>query len=299
MTVRSITTLKTNMPIGTPGGTSAQDIHDLAESAIGVLPYVAKTATYTATDDDETIACDASGGAITINLPAAATTRAGKVYVIKKTDSSVNAVIVDGNSSELVDLDTTQILFTQNAFIAIQNTGSGWIIVGQRGVLSGAIWASTAQVQVANTTTETTLIGAGVGNLTLPANFYRVSRTLEIIASGFISVTGTPTLNIRLKHGSTTVISTGAVATVGTLSQHGWMLRALLTCQSVGAGGVIQGGGSFDYDSTVGEVLGMVNTSGSTLATTASHAIGLTAQWGAADPANIIRLTNLLVRIAA
>lgn len=298
MTVRALSTLKTNMPIGTPGGTSAQDIHDFAESTVGVLPYVGKTATYSAADDDETIACDASGGAITINLPACASARAGKVYIIKKTDNSINAVVVDGNSSETIDGDTTQILFTQNAFVAIQNTGAAWIIIGQRGVLSGAIYVMTTNSAVVNTATETTIIAAGVGNLTLPANFFRVGRVLRILASGDLSDSG-GSINIRVKLGSTTVVSTGSIATVGTLAQNGYFMETLLTCRAVGASGSVHGAGHFSYDTTTGELLGMRTSSSAVINTTASQVLSVTAQWAAADPSRRIDTSTFMVEIAA
>ncbi|MBI4349634.1 MAG: hypothetical protein HY553_22555, partial [Elusimicrobia bacterium] len=53
--------------------------------------YALKTADFTPSTTESFIACDASGGAIVASLPAAATAGAGRVYTIKKIDSTANA----------------------------------------------------------------------------------------------------------------------------------------------------------------------------------------------------------------
>lgn len=87
----------------------------------------AKTADYTATLDDGTIEVDASGAARTITL-FAASGNAGKILVIKKTDSSANAVTVDGNASETIDGATTVSLASQysTAILQVNAAGTGW-----------------------------------------------------------------------------------------------------------------------------------------------------------------------------
>lgn len=86
-----------------------------------------KTSTYTAADEN-VILCDASSGAFTINLPAAASFT-DRQYVIKKTDSSANAITIDGNSSETIDGATTQALTVQYQSITIACNGSNWFII--------------------------------------------------------------------------------------------------------------------------------------------------------------------------
>lgn len=129
-TLRTLTALLANIPIDTVGGISAQDVRDLLYSVAGVIPYVAKTANYTATENDEFIAVDATSGAVTITLPPVATTRGGKRYVIKKIDSSGNAVTADGNASETIDGATTKATSTQWASFTLINTGSAWLVEG-------------------------------------------------------------------------------------------------------------------------------------------------------------------------
>ena len=92
---------------------------------------VSKTANYTVTANDGVIECDATSGAITLTLPAVSGAAAGTTYTLKKTDSSANAVIWDGNASETIDGATTVQTTTQWASITIiRNTaGTAWLTI--------------------------------------------------------------------------------------------------------------------------------------------------------------------------
>jgi hypothetical protein len=89
---------------------------------------VEKSSGYTATATDFAIMCDASGGGFTITLPAA-TSHTGRVFHIKKIDSSGNVVTVDGNSSETIENATTVVLTTEGESITIQCDGDEWWII--------------------------------------------------------------------------------------------------------------------------------------------------------------------------
>jgi hypothetical protein len=78
--------------------------------------------------DDHTKLVDATGSAVTIDLPAAAGC-VGRIYVIKKIDSSINAVTVDASGGELIDGATTYSLATQNKYVSIQSNGSAWYVI--------------------------------------------------------------------------------------------------------------------------------------------------------------------------
>jgi len=80
---------------------------------------------------DETnyaVTVDASGANRTITLPAISGIT-GRVYVVKKTDSSVNTVTVDGNASETIDGATTNVLSSQYDSITIIAGASEWHII--------------------------------------------------------------------------------------------------------------------------------------------------------------------------
>lgn len=71
---------------------------------------------------------DATSGAITITLPVA-NVNSGRVYHIKKIDSSANAVTIDGNASETIDDTITRVLITQYDSIKIIGNGTEWFIL--------------------------------------------------------------------------------------------------------------------------------------------------------------------------
>lgn len=86
------------------------------------------TASATLTTSQTVVLCDATSGAITATLPAAAG-NTGKRYFIKKTDSSANAVTVDGNGAETIDDTATQVLASQYDSIEIVSDGTEWWII--------------------------------------------------------------------------------------------------------------------------------------------------------------------------
>lgn len=90
---------------------------------------------YTSSSSDITLAAtyevaniDASGGGITITLPAAANI-AGRQYTIRKSDASANAVTVDGNASETINGAATYALTTQYQSVTIMSDGTNWMII--------------------------------------------------------------------------------------------------------------------------------------------------------------------------
>ena len=89
----------------------------------------AVTATTTATSADYLILADATLGAVTVNLPAAAD-NAGLTIIVKKTDASVNAVVLDPNASETIDGAATKSTTTQYARFVVVCDGSTWWVIG-------------------------------------------------------------------------------------------------------------------------------------------------------------------------
>lgn len=99
----------------------------IAEGTAGSLSVRTETSNYTAVSSDDLILADATSGALTITLPPAAS-NSGKVYTIKKIDSSANAVTIDGNASETIDGSTTQVLYTEDEAMNIVSDGTNFVI---------------------------------------------------------------------------------------------------------------------------------------------------------------------------
>lgn len=99
-----------------------------SRKGITLLDLVTKTSNYTADGADSVILCNALTGGFTITLPTAVD-RSGKVYHIKKIDSSGNIVTVDGNASETIDGDTTKVIDIQYDSMMTVSDGSNWHII--------------------------------------------------------------------------------------------------------------------------------------------------------------------------
>lgn len=111
-----------------------ESLKAIVDSTTGIT-YRAKTRQITASttllkNADHTILADASAGAITITLPAAGTNTSTQVLVVKKTDSSTNAVTLDANGTEKIDGALTLVLPAQNSHVVIQAGFSGWHVLG-------------------------------------------------------------------------------------------------------------------------------------------------------------------------
>lgn len=88
-----------------------------------------KTASYVAASTDHTILVNATSGTATITLPTAVS-KTGRQYIVKKTDSSGNAVTVATTSSQTIDGSTTFSLSLQNKFVQVISDGANWQVIG-------------------------------------------------------------------------------------------------------------------------------------------------------------------------
>ena len=86
------------------------------------------TSSTTLTAYEDVLLVDASGGAVTVALPAAATCP-GKLFRVKKIDASGNAVTIDGSGSEAIDDSTTQVISVQYVAVTIASDGTEWWIL--------------------------------------------------------------------------------------------------------------------------------------------------------------------------
>jgi hypothetical protein len=141
MTIKTKTALgtetTTNVTSNTTGANTGQNVQDLLENIIestwgtryvtsiddGDSPYTADL------DAESVIIADDTSGAITINLPAVASST-HKILTVKKTSAS-NSVTLDGNSSEEIDGATTKVLSSQYDHVTIICDGSAWHIIGE------------------------------------------------------------------------------------------------------------------------------------------------------------------------
>lgn len=93
-------------------------------------PIATKTTTYTTTNADGVILCDATAGAFTVTL-VTASGNTGLTQTFKKTDSTASVVTIDANGSQTIDGSLTYALSQQWTHVTLVSNGSNWMIVGQ------------------------------------------------------------------------------------------------------------------------------------------------------------------------
>jgi hypothetical protein len=86
------------------------------------------TGDYTATIFDSTILCDATSASLTVTLPAASGL-AGRLFNIKKIDSTTNTVTIAPSGADTVDGDTSAIIELQWVNVVVHSDGANWYIL--------------------------------------------------------------------------------------------------------------------------------------------------------------------------
>jgi len=149
-------------------------LKSITDATTGIA-YKAKVRQVTSATDlvlntDHTLLGNATSNAITFTLPAAGTNLNTQVVVIRKVDTSANAITIDGQGSETIDGTTTIKLTQPNQTVILQAGFSTWHIVGNRPANSysqAATATLTADQLYGGTITNTGASGAVV--YTLPA----------------------------------------------------------------------------------------------------------------------------------
>lgn len=108
--------------IGVNNSTPGSGLHIDSSFATAI---VFKQQDYTLTTDDYTVLVNCSGGNVTITLPTAVGC-AGRLYVIKRVDSSVNSVNIDAHGSEQIEGSTSLVGVAAGGSLTLQSDNSGW-----------------------------------------------------------------------------------------------------------------------------------------------------------------------------
>lgn len=121
------------LPIVQGGNTvqaTAQDVADLAGGGgYTIVNVTSTTHTATETSGNIVILVDAAtaGGNVTVNLPTAVGNTAQ--FTVKKIDSGVNTVTVDGFGAETIDGTATKVIYTQYVSLSVVSNNTNWFII--------------------------------------------------------------------------------------------------------------------------------------------------------------------------
>jgi len=164
--------------------------------------------------------------------------------------------------------------------------------------VSYGLFAQTADsTPVTATIVESSLIGTGVGTLTVPANGFSIGDSFTAFFDGRISCVGTATLHIRVKTLTGVLLADTGVIAMDAATDHNWKLDVQFTIRTLGTTGVasISSGGLFGYvknsgNNYEGYVLSTINNT--TFNTTVNNTLLVTAQWNTTNSGNSIFSRN-------
>lgn len=167
------------------------------------------------------------------------------------------------------------------------------------------LYTATASATVANTTTETSIIGTGIGSLSMPATavealpvttvpFWFAGKTIRVRVMGYLSqLVAGPNRTVKIYLGSTALGTVGPSSVATAVTDKGFMYEFLTTCRTTGATGTAFTQGTL-FHSGIGQNY-MNATSAVTIDTTTAAALDVRFTWGTGDPGNTITATNVTV----
>ena len=156
------------------------------------------------------------------------------------------------------------------------------------------LYAQTANSTiVTNTTAETTIIGTGVGTLTVPANGFSVGDSFRAVFGGLINATNNQTIRIRMRTGAVLLLDSGLENLGSAVTNDVWSLNVDFTVRQIGGAGVasIVSLGSFHYTKTSNasvQGFGFNVVNNTTFNTTVNNTLDVTVEWGSASTENNI-----------
>ena len=150
---------------------------------------------------------------------------------------------------------------------------------------------------VTATTVETTIIGPGVGTLTVPANGFQIGDSFICSLDGIISCTSSSTIEVRIKTLSGALLADTGIIDLAAATDKNWIMNLYFTIRTLGGAGTasVSSGGLFSYirnggTQFEGYVLSDVNST--TFNTTIDNTLVITVQWDTASVNNSILSRN-------
>lgn len=147
-------------------------------------------------------------------------------------------------------------------------------------------------VTVSGTTSETTIIGNGLGSLSVPANGFSVGDSFTVKMFGDVGAQNGNTLTIKIKSGSVILGTTGAISMPSVTNSH-FNLDIGFTIRAVGSAGIasISSSGFFTFTQNASgslEAASFSTLNNTTFDTTNPNTLDITAQFSTTNSNNFI-----------
>lgn len=163
--------------------------------------------------------------------------------------------------------------------------------------LPGLFAQITDSAPVTNTTVETTIIGSGVGALTVPANGFSIGDSFICLLDGLVTCGSAATLQIRIKTLTGVLLADTGIISMAAATTKPWIMNLYFTVRTTGTAGTasVSSGGLFSYIRNGGtqfEGYVLSNVNNTTFNTTINNTLVVTAQWGTASTGSSILSRN-------
>lgn len=155
------------------------------------------------------------------------------------------------------------------------------------------LYASTANsATLTNTTIPGSLIGSGVGSLSVPANTFKVGDSFHLKMLGHLSCANNQQFAITVSSNGAILGTTGLITLAACTNKH-WELNIYFTIRALGAATVAQimAGGIFSYTKNASDTFQGTNfteLNNTTFNTTVLNTLQIQGQWFAANISNSI-----------
>ena len=156
-------------------------------------------------------------------------------------------------------------------------------------------FTQTQKITIANTTTETSMVGSGTGSVLYPSEFFVIGKSITVTGAGFITAKNGHTSTLRIYLGNVNLVeSTLTMPTA--LTNAAYDLYFNFTC--VGENLII-GQGYTRIMAGVGQATSYFRplrmTADATIDAATSNLLDITYQWGTADADDSVTSTNAIV----
>jgi hypothetical protein len=162
------------------------------------------------------------------------------------------------------------------------------------------LFAQTAlSTPITNTTVETSIVGTGVGTLSVPANGFQVGDSFALKMCGKLSCANNETIHIRIKSNGVVIGDLGVFQMKISTNKY-FELVTDFTITKIGAAGVAElfVNGQYSYNQNANTQLDGSNfalVSNTVFDTTIINSLTITAQWGLANASNSIQSQNFVL----
>ncbi len=185
---------------------------------------------------------------------------------------------------------------TANAEFAVSQGGTTYKVKKSNlypyPVVYGLFSQTSNSTTVSGTTSEQSIVGTGVGSLSVPASGFSIGDSFICKMVGHISSKNNDTLTIKVKSDSAILGQMGPITMPQCTNQH-FDLQIYFTIRAIGGVGTasIMSGGNFTYSKDAsntfeGDDFSTINNT--TFNTTLSNALDITAQFSSNDAQNSI-----------